>query len=98
MPLPDMSNNLVLVGNGHSIAKSKSASSEDAFFVTEKGVGISDGVGGWRNYGIDCSLFSSSLMKESQRYISRACARDTFDFRFTQQELECHKQALETSI
>jgi hypothetical protein len=54
----------VFVGDAFSIPKSKLSPSEDAFFVTEKGVGVSDGVGGWNSYGIDTSLFSGTLMKE----------------------------------
>ena len=32
--------------------------------------GVADGVGGWRNYGIDPSAFSSSLMRECERLVN----------------------------
>ncbi|CAF3451317.1 unnamed protein product [Rotaria socialis] len=39
---------------------------DDAFFIAKSRVGdflgVADGVGGWREYGVDPSLFSSSLM------------------------------------
>jgi len=42
---------------------------EDAFYVNTTGsrfdsIGVADGVGGWRNQGVDPSLFSSTLMRE----------------------------------
>ena len=55
---------LIFIGEAHNIPKSTKAGTEDAYFFTDKGVGVSDGVGGWNQYGIDCSLFSSTLMKE----------------------------------
>lgn len=36
---------------------------EDAFFLQENAAGVSDGVGGWSDYGITSSSFSHSLMK-----------------------------------
>lgn len=32
-------------------------------------VGVADGVGGWRQYGIDSSLFSSALMESCKRFV-----------------------------
>ena len=37
---------------------------EDACFTIDKALGVSDGVGGWAEYGIDPGEFSRSLMKE----------------------------------
>ena len=31
--------------------------------------GVADGVGGWRHYGIDSSLFSSALMESCKRFV-----------------------------
>lgn len=42
---------------------------EDAYFLHSLAVGLSDGVGGWSNYGITASSFSQSLMKNSKRAI-----------------------------
>lgn len=48
---------------------------EDAFFVAEDKtssvLGVADGVGGWRNYGIDPSIFSSALMANCKRLIEQ---------------------------
>lgn len=54
----------MFVGVAYCIPKSNNSPSEDAFFISEQGVGVSDGVGGWNSYGINSSLFSNSLMKE----------------------------------
>ena len=42
---------------------------EDAFYLNKTksdydSYGVADGVGGWRNQGVDPSLFSSTLMRE----------------------------------
>lgn len=46
---------------------------EDAYFMTENRyanvLGVADGVGGWRQYGIDSSVFSSSLMKSCETFV-----------------------------
>jgi protein phosphatase PTC7 len=46
---------------------------DDAFFVTKHRLGdflgVADGVGGWREHGIDPSLFSSSLMEACKSLI-----------------------------
>ena len=31
--------------------------------------GVADGVGGWRDYGIDSSHFSHALMKNCERFV-----------------------------
>lgn len=59
----------IFVGDSYSISKTQGATSEDSSFITEIGVGVSDGVGSWGSYGIDCSLFSGTLMKECQKFI-----------------------------
>lgn len=65
----------VFLGDSYSISKSTHGTSEDASFITDIGVGVSDGVGSWTSYGIDCSLFSSTLMKECQKLIQRVIFR-----------------------
>lgn len=46
---------------------------DDAFFIAKNRfgdfLGVADGVGGWREHGIDPSLFSSSLMEACRRLI-----------------------------
>ena len=59
----------------HSISKTQGATSEDACFITDVGLGVSDGVGSWGSYGIDCSLFSNSIMRECQKFIQRVIFR-----------------------
>ena len=43
--------------------------SEDAFFIHERALGVSDGVGSWSKYGIKTHLFSNDLMNNSKSYI-----------------------------
>jgi protein phosphatase PTC7 len=64
--------------------------SEDAHFLTdvilpdEKDktlrkftyMGVADGVGSWREYGVDPRLFSSRLMEECQSILQEACSSD----------------------
>jgi len=65
----------IFVGDSYQIAKKQGGSSEDACFVTDIGLGVSDGVGSWGNYGIDSSLFSNTLMKECSKFIQRIVFR-----------------------
>lgn len=32
---------------------------EDAFFITDRGFGVADGVSGWNDYGFSSSLFAN---------------------------------------
>lgn len=52
---------------------------DDSFFVTGDStadvLGVADGVGGWRNYGVDPSLFSSSLMANCERVVVEGRSR-----------------------
>jgi len=34
-------------------------SCEDAFFISDRGFGVADGVSGWNDYGFSSSAFSS---------------------------------------
>jgi hypothetical protein len=89
----------IFIGGVYSKCKNDGSHSEDASFMTEKGVGVSDGVGGWSSYGINSSLFSNTLMKECQKFISRVMnrhQRSIIDPRVSNQEMECHRQAYES--
>ena len=44
---------------------------EDAYFSHKLAVGVSDGVGGWANYGITAANFSASLMENCRRAIEQ---------------------------
>lgn len=95
----EIEDSLVFCGDAVLIPKNKNTPSEDAYFITEKGVGVSDGVGGWNAYGINSSLFSNNLMLECQRFIGRVLYRQQqslVDPRITLSEFECHRQALES--
>jgi len=52
---------------------------DDSFFITADStadvLGVADGVGGWRNYGVDPSLFSSSLMATCQNAVTEGRSR-----------------------
>lgn len=65
----------IFIGESFQISKNPKGPSEDAFFITEIGAGVSDGVGSWGNYGIDSSLFSNALMRECQKFIQRVVFR-----------------------
>ena len=43
---------------------------EDSFFVANnyKAIGVADGVGGWKDWGVDPSQFSNTLMEAAKRY------------------------------
>lgn len=47
---------------------------DDSYFIardkTADVLGVADGVGGWRNYGIDPSAFAQSLMRISERLVN----------------------------
>mgnify|MGYP000952165806 CR=1 FL=1 len=45
------------------IPKAQRSVSEDAFFISERGFGIADGVSGWNDYGFSSSAFSTEMMK-----------------------------------
>lgn len=53
--------------------KKKFLYGEDSFFIAENKfanvLGVADGVGGWRDYGIDASKFSNTLMSKCERFI-----------------------------
>jgi len=69
VPIVSENEQLIFLSDSYSISKASHGISEDASFITDIGVGVSDGVGSWTSYGIDCSLFSGTLMKECQKLI-----------------------------
>ena len=48
---------LCMKSAGYSI--SKSDNNEDAYFISERGFGVADGVSGWNDYGFSSSAFSN---------------------------------------
>ncbi|CAB3402426.1 unnamed protein product [Caenorhabditis bovis] len=59
--------------NGPSTVLEKGVYGDDAWFISRFKntfvVGVADGVGGWRKYGIDPSQFSRKLMKECEKRV-----------------------------
>lgn len=61
---------LKLKSAGFSIGKQIN-NCEDAFFVSEKGFGVADGVSGWNDYGFSSHEFSSQLMDHCRNELER---------------------------
>lgn len=62
---------------GYSIGKQPN-NNEDAFFVSEKGFGVADGVSGWQDYGFSSHAFSNQLMDQCQRELE-AQTQETYE-------------------
>jgi serine/threonine protein phosphatase PrpC len=50
-----------IITGGYQVGKLPD-SCEDAFFITERGFGVADGVSGWNDYGFSSSAFANQLM------------------------------------
>uniref|UniRef100_A0A183E462 Protein phosphatase n=1 Tax=Gongylonema pulchrum TaxID=637853 RepID=A0A183E462_9BILA len=63
------------LNKGPSTVLDQGVFGDDACFIAQYGsthvVGVADGVGGWRNYGIDPSEFSSRLMKLCEKIVKK---------------------------
>lgn len=44
-------------------------SCEDAYFITDRGFGVADGVSGWNDYGFSSMAFSNMLMDNCKKEI-----------------------------
>eukprot|EP00667_Euglena_gracilis_P020716 EG_transcript_22468 len=44
---------------------------EDAFLVTERVLGVADGVGSWRKKGVDPSIFSNRLLENAKAWVEK---------------------------
>ena len=51
-----------IVTGGYQIGKTPD-SCEDAYFITDRGFGVADGVSGWNDYGFSSSLFATQIMQ-----------------------------------
>ncbi len=51
-----------IVTGGYQIGKNPD-SCEDAYFISDRGFGVADGVSGWNDYGFSSSLFASQIMQ-----------------------------------
>eukprot|EP01138_Halocafeteria_seosinensis_P007673 gb/GECG01007841.1/.p1 GENE.gb/GECG01007841.1/~~gb/GECG01007841.1/.p1 ORF type:complete len:207 (+),score=19.04 gb/GECG01007841.1/:1-621(+) len=47
----------------------KQGRGEDALFITQKALGVADGVGGWASWGVDSGNFSRALMQSAFAYV-----------------------------
>lgn len=60
--------------HGQNFGFDKWTFGDDAFFIAKNKVadvlGVADGVGGWRNYGIDPSAFPRTLMETCERMVT----------------------------
>lgn len=73
---PGSGRELRLVSSGCSLAHTgkRETGGEDAFFVSEAGlgaVGVADGVGGWARSGIDPKVYPQQLMEACSRSVQR---------------------------
>lgn len=60
------------ISSGISIAEaSKKGNGEDAYFILPRDVGVFDGVGGWRDSGIDSGLYSRHLAAASATAVKK---------------------------
>jgi len=67
------SRQLSKISRGISIAEaSKNGNGEDALFIQNCDIGVFDGVGGWRDSGIDPGIYSRQLSDGVSDYISTA--------------------------
>ena len=48
---------------------------EDAYFISDRAFGVSDGVSGWNDYGFSSDQFSLQLMSNSKKCIERCIRR-----------------------
>ena len=60
---------LSIISAAHSIGKSKT--NEDAFFISDRGFGVSDGVSGWNDFGLSSEAFSNELMENCKLEIEK---------------------------
>lgn len=57
---------------GASVIGKMTNQCEDAYFISERGFGVSDGVSGWNDYGFSSDQFSLQLMFNSKMIIEKA--------------------------
>ncbi len=68
----------------HQVGKSEHSSCEDAYFISEKGFGVADGVSGWNDYGFSSKGFATDLMHNCREVLERK------EWRTTDQKIEGH--------
>eukprot|EP01022_Parablepharisma_sp_SALTPOND_P017508 TRINITY_DN2806_c0_g1_i1.p1 TRINITY_DN2806_c0_g1~~TRINITY_DN2806_c0_g1_i1.p1 ORF type:complete len:780 (+),score=74.10 TRINITY_DN2806_c0_g1_i1:395-2734(+) len=56
---------------GYAMRPKDGEEGEDAYFVSERGLGVADGVSGWSAYGINASAFSQKLMEECENELRK---------------------------
>lgn len=69
-PIVRSNNQVKLKSAGYSIGK-QAHNCEDAFFVSERGFGVADGVSGWNDYGFSSHMFANQLMEFSRAEIEK---------------------------
>lgn len=64
----------VLIQGAHCIGKQPNQC-EDAYFISERAFGVSDGVSGWNDYGFSSDQFSLQLMFNAKKQIEKVVQR-----------------------
>ena len=59
---------LEIVSGAHTIGKNLTTN-EDAYFISERSIGVADGVSGWVDFGFSSRAFSNQLMVACQAEI-----------------------------
>lgn len=68
------------LSRGISIAEaSKNGKGEDAMFIQDRDIGVFDGVGGWKDYGVDPGIYSRQLSNGISEFITSARAAQAGD-------------------
>ena len=58
----------------------KSNRNEDAYFISDRGFGVADGVSGWIDYGFSSEAFSNELMSNCKSHVDRLLkSKDNFN-------------------
>lgn len=99
-PFSKRSNDLHLITAASGISKydstlslnTKRSCGDDACFLASHQlgdvIGIADGVGGWRSYGVDPSLFAVSLMEACERLVLEGSFQPTLPIRLLEAAYE----------
>ena len=60
----------ILISGVHCVGKQPNQC-EDAYFISDRAFGVSDGVSGWNEYGFSSDQFSLQLMFNSKQQIEK---------------------------
>lgn len=66
---PARNESYLFEAGAYRISKKADHDCEDSFFISKKGIGLSDGVGSWNKYGISAGKFAEDLMIQCKKLI-----------------------------